>query len=258
MSSKKGVGMYRLHRLSRFPLVLAVFVVTSITLACSGAPEEPILRQYFQASRLRDNVTLGNISTASFSPRSEGEVQNFDIVSVGPEETHALELKAQANVLKDAQEADAEFSKKKQAYQDANAAALERVIKADRAKQKLSGKDGQVQAEWTKWRDEAAQVSKKVSDARAALNSDRPIVELSVSNPATNQNAPDVTQMEGALVSKDVTVNARVKAPDGQVGQKTLVVTLVRARLKRENGEVVDGRWLVTRIKDATVGAKTS
>lgn len=244
--------MSRLQRSSRFSLALALLVVA---VGCSGAPEEPILRQYFQASRLRDNVTLGNISTASFSPRSEGEVQSFDIVSVGPEETHVLQLKTQATALKEAQDADAAFSKKKQAYQDENAAAIDRVLKA---KQKLSGSDGQVQVAWAKWRDETAQSAKKVSTARAALNADLPMVELSVSNPSTNENAPDVTLMDGELVSKDVTIDARVKTPDGQVGQKALVVTLVRARMKRANAETLDGRWLVTRIKDAAAGAKTS
>lgn len=247
--------MFRFQRSSRVPLALAFLVVA---FGCSGAPEEPILRQYFQASRLRDNVTLGNIATASFSPRSEGEVQSFDIVSVGPEATHTLQLKAQGAAVKDAQEADAAFSKKKQAYQDANAEAIDRVLKAERAKQKLSGRDGQVQAEWTKWRDETQQSSKKLSSARAALNNDLPIVELSMSNPSTNESAPDVTVMDGELVSKDVTIDARVKTPDGQVGQKTLVVTLVRARMKRQNGETLDGRWLVTAVKDAAGAAKTS
>jgi hypothetical protein len=243
----------------RFPIAFAVLgVLVVLTAACAGAPEQPILRQYFQASRTRDNVTLGNISTASFNPRSDGEVQSFDIVSVGPEETHALQIKQQAAALKEAQSAEAEFSKRKQAYQSENTAALERVIKADRAKQKLAGKDGQIQVEWAKWREETQQFAKKVSDARAALNSDKPIVELSISNPAANEEAPDVSQMEGELVSKDVTINADVKAPDGQVGQKTLVITLMRARMKRQTGEALDGRWLVTRIKESGGAAKTS
>ena len=58
---------------------LAVFALCASTLAfvasCSGGSEKKLLEDFFRASRVRDNVTLGNFATASFDPRTDGIVQ---------------------------------------------------------------------------------------------------------------------------------------------------------------------------------------
>ena len=49
--------------------VLFVLVVSAV--GCGGAPEEPLVRKFFQASRLGDNMTLTNIATVhSTRPRT--------------------------------------------------------------------------------------------------------------------------------------------------------------------------------------------
>ena len=65
-----------------------------------------------------------------------------------------------------------EFNKRKKEYQDANSDAIQRVLRAEGAKQTLKGKDLEIQAEWQKWRDETAAFAKKLTDARKALGAD--------------------------------------------------------------------------------------
>jgi hypothetical protein len=49
------------------------------------------------------------------------------------------------------------------------------------------------------------------------------------------------------LISKDVTIDAQVKSPEGQTSQKTLVITMQRV-VGTLNGQQRDGRWIITRI----------
>src|SRR6188474_303875 len=131
-----------------------------------------------------------------------------------------LRFKDLTKALEDAQAADKEFSDRKKAYQDSHADALKRVVAAEGANKKLSGADAAVQAEWTKWRDDSNASVKKVSDARAAMQNATPIAEMSLGNP--NGPTPDLTAAEGQMESKDVTIDATVKAADGSSSHKNL------------------------------------
>jgi hypothetical protein len=97
-------------------------------------------------------------------------------------------VKTYAKALDDARAEDAEYSKRKQEYFNANEEAIGRALKAEREKSKLKGKDADVQAAWMKFREEGSQVSRKVSDARSKLASESAIVELSFSD---QRNPPD-------------------------------------------------------------------
>jgi Skp family chaperone for outer membrane proteins len=248
--------MHRPRHVARFLLVAVLFSTAGLLLACSGGPEEPVIQQFFQASRLRDNVTLANITMVSFDPREDGQVQSFSVKSISPEQTQPLHIKELAKAHADAKAADDQFTKRKKEFQDKNMEAIDRVIKAESQNQKLKGKDAEVQAAWSKWRDETAEYSKKVSEARTKLAAERRVAEVSVFDP---QKPVDVTVMDGDLVSKDYTIDAKVRMPAGQVVAKTLVITLERARLKGEKGQDVIGKWIVTSIKEALAAApKTS
>ena len=80
------------------------------------------------------------------------------------------------------------------------------------------------------------------------------VISLSVADP---RNPVDATKYEGDLVSKDVTIDAPVKLPNGQTAQKTLVVTMQRAELRGSRS--ITGRWIITGviIKDASGSAAT-
>lgn len=239
--------------------LLAPLALVFLTAACGGgAKEEPQIRQFFRASGLRDSQTLASFAAASFDPREQGVVQTFEVVSVSEERKTPLELKALSKAHDDARAAQDEFSKRKIEYQKENEEAIDRVLKAEKANAKLKGKDAEVQTAWIKWRAETQDFAKKVSDARTRLQSMRPIGELSVENP----RAPvDITTVDGDMVSKEVTLNARVKLPadkGGQVVDKTLAVTMQRVVGKGADGKDVTGRWIITKVADQSGAAKTS
>lgn len=57
----------------------------------------------------------------------------------------------------------------------------------------------------------------------------------------------DITRYDGQLGSKDLTIEAPVRLPDGGKVQRTLIVTIQRAVLKSDP-EIV-GRWIVTGLR---------
>jgi hypothetical protein len=48
--------------------------------------ERQALIDFFEAARLRDTTVLSNMGTATFEPRTDGVVQQFDIERVDPQE----------------------------------------------------------------------------------------------------------------------------------------------------------------------------
>lgn len=230
-------------------MVLAVAALS----ACSSqyASEENLVRQFFRASGLRDSQTLANFATVSFDSKTEGTVGtgDFEVTAVSPERTEPLRVIELDKALKDAESANKAFNEKKKTYQDANMEAIDRVLKAESANRKLTGKDAQIQAEWTKWRDETGAEAKKVSAARTALANSRPIAEMSLMANAGSPT-PTVEELNGTLVSKDITVKANVKGADGATSEKTYVLTAQRAVVKTDKGER-QGKWIITAIKPA-------
>jgi hypothetical protein len=234
-------------------LTLVVVAQTALVVAaCSSGAEQPILNQFFTASRLRDNTTLASFSTVSFEPATQGIITSFTITNVAPEQRKTLTLKSIAQSQDAAKAEDAEFTKRKEEYANQNGEALQRVVKAGRDA-RLKGKDAEVQATWYKLVDEGVSISRKMSDARRALAAQRSIVDISVND---SRNPIDVTKYDGELVSKDVTIDAPVKLPSGQTVQKTLIVTMQRAVLSGDKGTVT-GRWVITGIKDASGSGAT-
>jgi hypothetical protein len=231
-------------------LILAIVAM----IGCGGGGEESTtLRKYFNASKMGDNMTLANIATVGFDPKTDGQVQSFSVVSSTPDQTTPLTLKQHAADLKAAQDAENEFGKKKKEYQDANSDAIDRILKAEGQNKPLKGKDAEIQKEWTKWRDETKTYAAKVTEARKALNADRPVVEISTQD---QRNPLIVTDYDGDLVSKDITIDAKVKTADGATVEKQLVVTIQRATLKNvvgKDGKAADyvGRWVITKHKEA-------
>jgi hypothetical protein len=230
--------------------VLASMVLMAAALsACSSANanEENLVRQFFRASSLRDNMTLANFAVVAFDPKAEGTVNDFDVTAVSPEKTEPLRVIELSKALTEAEAANKAFNEKKKTYQDANMEAIDRVLKAESAGRKLSGKDAQIQAEWTKWRDDTGAEAKKVSSARAELSNARPLAELSLM-PNAGAATPTIEEMDGTMVSKDITIAATVKAPDGTSSQKNYVITAQRAIVKGKEGDR-QGRWIITGIK---------
>jgi hypothetical protein len=231
------------------PSLVVLASIIALVSGCTVASEEKILKDFFRASRLRDYPTLGTFATASFDPRKDGQVQSFKVVEIAEEQRTPVPIRDYVQAVDAAKQAEQTFSKEKMAYQNANIRAIERVIQAERRQKPISRQDLLVQGAWTKWRADAAQHAKAVSDARLKLRSLQGLVELSLSQP--NGPTPDISKLDGHLVDKDITINADVRTPDGQKAQKTLVVTLTRAVMREGNKDPEKGRWIVRRVRTA-------
>ena len=244
-----------MHRSRRASATFVAALFTVVSVGCSSAPEQPILNQFFTASRLRDTTSLQNFATVTFDPSTQGTVSSFSITHVTPEQRKPLNVKTLAKAFDDVKAEDAAYTKRKDQYFTANQEAIGRALRAEREKSKLKGKDAEVQAAWTKFREEGTQLSRKVSEARSKLANESAIVELSFSD---QRNPPDFRKYDGELVSKDVTVSANVRLPNGQATQKTYVLMMQRAILKADRE--IAGRWIITSLRDASVpaGTKTS
>ena len=88
-----------------------------------------------------------------------------------------------------------------------------------------------------------------MSAARATLSDARPIAELSLMA-NSGSPTPTVAELNGTLVSKDISVTASVKDASGATTQKNYVMTAQRAVVKTDKGER-QGKWIITAIKPA-------
>ena len=230
----------------------ASYAVLTSTLAlvigCSGGAEQKVLDDFFRASRMRDNTTLGNFATVSFDPRTDGVVQTFSVVSVSEERVRPLPLKKMADDLAAAKAADEAFSTQKKAYQNANMAVIDRVTKAQAAGKAAAAKDKAVADAWAKWSADASTHTKAVSEANRQLNANRGIAELSL---ARLVGEGDVTALDGELASKDVVIDATVRSPDGNTASKPMKAVVQRAKMKNASGQELMGRWIITALGPA-------
>jgi hypothetical protein len=233
---------------TRLWLIVPVLLLAVIAVACGGGGEEKtLLNKYFLASKLADNLTLANIATISFDPKTDGQMQSFSVLSVSEPTSTPLELKAHAAELQTVIGEEKAFTARKKAYQDENTEAIDRIMKAEAKKQTIKGKDADVLKEWNKFLEEQAVISKKLSEARRHANEGRGLVEISIQD----QREPiDVTAFEGVINAKDVTVEGQVKPETGDAVTKKFVFTLKQAILKNVNGKDREGRWVVTDRKD--------
>lgn len=236
-----------MHRPRLMWCLIPVLVVLAFSVAgCGGSEHDQMIRRFFQASAMGDNVTLGNIATVSFDPAKDGRAQNVSFVSESPVRVKALRIKELDQRFKEAQAAAAAVSKDMKAYQDKNLEAINRVVKVEQTGQgRITGNDLAVQKAWTEWRDKSSVVERAASEARQALAAERRVADLSVPD-------KDVTAFDASEETTEVTVSANVQSPDKQTAKKTLVLTLQRVVLKDASGKPpIEGKWMITGIKAA-------
>lgn len=215
--------------------------------ACARAPEQQLLDQFFRAARARDNATLAMMSAVSIDPREKGVVDRFSITNVTDEQRTPVSLRALVEAEDQARQTEAAFGKEKQVYQDANLAVIEQVLKLERdPAARMSPAQQSVKAEWDKWREDTTTHTRAVSGARAALSDAEGPIEASLMQPGGPAFVP--AEFEGALVTKEVTVDANVVDPDGAAAPKTFTLTLQRAEGTLA-GQQMEGRWIITRIQ---------
>ena len=227
-------------------LAFAVCALVGFVAGCAGGQEQAIIRNYFNASRYNDTATIGNIAMVRFDPQVDGIVRTPSVESVEEEQPRPLRVRELDQAVMDAEAADEDFTTRKIQYQDENVDAIGRVLEAESEGREVASGDLEVQEEWTTWRDETREHSKMLSDAQVSLSDESAVAELSVFDP---NNPIDLTQYDGELFSKRVTIAATVETPDGQQVDRTMVVTLEKVELTGQDGVMLDGRWIITGLE---------
>ena len=90
---------------------------------------------------------------------------------------------------------------------------------------------------------------KRSSQARTKARDESSIAIGSLTPPGRPD--VDVKGMDVEIVSKQVTVEAEVKSPDGQTTPKTLVFTFQRA-IGKKDGQTTEGRWIITGLQQGS------
>ena len=213
--------------------------------ACGGGGEEQtLIRSYFQAARVNDRTSLGNIAMYAWNADERGAVSRPRVQNVAEEERRPLRMMELNQILAGAREAEEVFTQEKVAYQDENFDAINRVLEAEREGDNVRRRDREIQEAWTDWRERTMEHSRTVAAALDELNAEQNEAELSMFDP---NNPLDLTQYNGELVTKDVEITARIEL-DGSETEETLMVTLQRAILTAEDGTLMEGRWVIRNI----------
>ena len=225
-------------------LAAAVLLVpaTLFVISCSRPPEQQFLTQFFRAARGRDNTTVGRMSAVEIDPRTQGSVNDFDIVSISDERREKLTFKPLFEAEAKARETEKEFLKTKIEYQNANIKQIEEVLKLEQQPgAKFSPALQKVKAEWDQWRADIGAHAKATNSAALAIKAATGLAEASLTQPG--QPALDPKTFDGETITKDVVVDAELRTPDGQTTKKQLTVTIARVA-----GGGREGRPIITRI----------
>lgn len=227
-------------------LIVGLAPIALLAAACSRPAEAQFLNQFFRAARTRDNTSVAMMSAVEFDPREKGEVTDFEVVSVSEERRTPLDYKTLVAAHEKAVADDAEFRKRKIAYQNEHMPMLEKIVKMERDPNvKFSAAEQKYKDEWDKWREDTTTHTKAVAAAKAAISAQTGPAEASLTQPG--QPPFDINSFAGDLVSKDVTINAQIRMPDGQTTQKQLVVTLQRVE-GTQGGEQRVGKTVIAKI----------
>ena len=225
-------------------IAAAVLLVPSVlfVVSCSRPPEQQFLTQFFRAARGRDNTTVGRMSAVEIDPRTQGAIQDFDIVSISDERREKLTFKPLFEAEAEARAKEKEFLKTKIEYQNANIKQIEEVLKLEaQPDAKFPPALQKVKGEWDKWRADIAAHAKATNSASIAIKQATGLAEASLTQPG--QPALDPKTFEGETITKDVVVDAEVRTPDGQTTQKQLTITIARV-----SGGGREGRPIITKI----------
>jgi hypothetical protein len=180
-----------------------------------------------------------------FPPEEEGIASSPSIDSMQEEQRVPLRMQELNEALVDAREAEEEFREEKKMYQDENEEGIARIIEAQRAGEDVAGADEEIQGMWNSLVDEERSYARRVSDATAEVNAAVQIANASVFDPS---NPINVTEYDGEIVTKDLTVTASVEM-DGSSSDRTMMITIQKAEIRGgESDELVASRWIITSI----------
>lgn len=220
-----------------------IFLISPLTLqliACGGGPERALLRTFFAALQTNDNATLASMSTVGF----EGTVESYEIVSVSEDTVQPFRLPDLREAAEEAKTVRDEHWEEFGIFQDEHFEDLEAI--RERVEQepdyRFSGRRGELQTEWDRWREERSAHEAALREANDALDRERTRASMSM-------GATSLTGFSGEVVTREVIVNVTTQ----EEGQKPYRFTLSRYNLTAgENSP--PSRWIITGIEPAEGG----
>ena len=223
-----------------------IFLISPLTLqlvACGGGSERALLRTFFTALQTNDNTTIASMSAVGF----EGTVESYEIVSTSEDTTHPFRLAELEDAAEQAKAARDEHWEEFGFFQEDNFDDLEVIrerVEEDR-EYRFSGRRGELQTEWDRWREERSGHETALREAEAAVEKERTQASMSVMGNTT------LAGFSGEVATREVIVNVTTT----EEGEKPYRFTLSKYNLTAGQSSP-PSRWIITGI-EATAGGTT-
>ena len=212
---------------------LSVAFVAAAAFACGG-PEKKVVDQYFSALRQQDDQTLSSFAAVKLDKK----VEKWSIAEAEEEKRQPASLGQLVSRFQDAERAMDENKKAYRAY------FLQYPIEVDKIQEALK-KGAQVPAslnvhsdKWREFLDKEKELKRTVADAKAALDKEKRLVQLSVGQ------MDDIQSLTGEMLTKRVTLDLTI---GGQAQRHEMV--LRRYELQGAQGNKVMSRWIVFELQ---------
>jgi hypothetical protein len=216
---------------------LAVALTLALAIAaCGGGAEKNVVNQYFGALKAGDTGTLTSFAMVQF----DKPVQDFSIVTVGPEAKAPAPLPELVKKQKDLEAELAKNTREARAWGND----LDIYPKLDQVRE-LEKKGGKIPAnlepihkKWSDYNAKDRELKKAVAEAKAAVERERRNVTLSV-----GQN-DELDTMTGEMLSKDVDLELTINGE-----KKPYTMTLRKYELTGGSGPRMVSRWVVQSLQ---------
>ena len=222
-------------------LILLITPLTLQLVACGGGPERALVRSFFTAVQSGDNVTVASMSAVGF----EGTVEGYEIVSSSEETVRPFQLASLQEAAEEAKTARDEHWEEFGAFQDEHFNDLEAIRERVEAEPdyRFSGRRGELQTEWDRWRDERSQHEAALREANEAVEKELTRASMSV------MGANALTGFSGEVATREVTVNVTT----AEEGTKAYKFTLSKYNLVAGENHPAS-RWIITSIEPTSGG----
>jgi len=222
-------------------LILLITPLTLQFIACGGGPERAILRSFFTALQTNDNATVASMSAVGF----EGTVEGYEIVSTSEETVEPFRLSELEDAAEAAKTARDEHWKEFGFFQDDNFDDLEVIQERveEEPDYRFSGRRGEIQTEWDRWREERSEHETALREATAAVDKERTQASMSV------MGSTSLTGFSGEIAQREVVVNVTT----AEEGTKPYRFTLSKYNLVAGENRP-SSRWIITAIEPAEGG----
>lgn len=215
-------------------LAMALALTLGIA-ACEGGREANVVNQYFTALRANDTNTLTSFASVQF----EQKVDDYKIVSVGPETKTPATLPDLVQKQKDLEAALAKNTRDARAWgNDLDVyPKLDQMRTLEQKGAKIPANLVPIQEKWKGYNDKDRELKKAVADAKSAVEREKRNVALSIGQ------VEDMETLTGDMITKDIDINLTI---GGQVKPHTM--TLRKYDVSGGTGGRLVSRWVVYAI----------